>query len=202
MSLAAREVFVFRHGETDWNRDLRLQGHTDIPLNETGRAQAALLAEKILRIKPEVIVTSDLSRARETAEIANRELKVPIVESVHLRETRLGDCEGWYRDKVIDFYGTEKWERWQSIHPDHLDFGFPNGETKRQHLDRVTEFIKSFFAQNPHYTRIALSTHGGSVRRLVHACLSAPGRPIALPNCVLYRVTMDQSGWHFGGLVE
>ena len=62
-----RILFVFRHGETDWNREGRLQGHTDTPLNATGLAQAEALAEQLRRHRLEAVVSSDLLRARTTA---------------------------------------------------------------------------------------------------------------------------------------
>lgn len=77
--MSKTEIYIFRHGETDWNKERRFQGHTDIPLNQNGRQQASELALKIRKINPELILTSDLLRAKQTAEIVNDLLKVSII---------------------------------------------------------------------------------------------------------------------------
>ena len=64
-------IYLVRHGQTDWNIEKKTQGHTDIPLNGTGKRQAEELAEKIADLKIDRIISSDLLRARETAEIMN-----------------------------------------------------------------------------------------------------------------------------------
>src|SRR5262252_5785166 len=83
----ARILFLFRHGETDWNREGRLQGHTDTPLNVTGLAQARALAESLRPHQLEAVVSSDLARARTTAQIVVKALRVPLFIEPGLRET-------------------------------------------------------------------------------------------------------------------
>ncbi|MGA7262389.1 MAG: histidine phosphatase family protein, partial [Stellaceae bacterium] len=73
-----RLLFLFRHGETDWNREGRLQGHTDTPLNATGLAQAQALAESLRPHRLDVVVSSDLARAQTTARIVAEALRVPL----------------------------------------------------------------------------------------------------------------------------
>ena len=193
------DVLIFRHGETDWNREQRFQGHTDIPLNETGRAQARQLTATLKQLRPHAILTSDLSRARETAEIANSVLKIPIYITPDLRECRLGDPEGMLRSQIASTYGVDTWEKWLSVKVEDLDFCFPNGENKRQHLQRITHYVESFAKTNPQFSTLALSTHGGSLRRLVHHCKGAPIEPVPLPNCALYKLSFHHhSGeWFF-----
>lgn len=65
-------IYLVRHGQTDWNIEHRIQGQTDVPLNATGRAQAVELSEKLSNFNIQKIISSDLSRAKETAEIINR----------------------------------------------------------------------------------------------------------------------------------
>lgn len=195
------ELFVFRHGETDWNRERRFQGHTDIPLNETGRRQAQELKKILEPCAPQVFLTSDLSRARETAEIVNSSLKSPLFMDTALRECKLGDCEGMLRDDFAALYGESVWEKWSSVQEEDKDFGFPNGETKRIHLARMLNHLEEFCRGNPQYKKVAVSTHGGSLRRLIHNCQGAPDAPAAFHNCVLYKISFDlKSGaWLFGG---
>ena len=193
------KIFAFRHGETDWNRERRFQGHTDIPLNALGRSQAEELSQRMAELEPEIILSSDLSRAVETAKIVNQSLRVPILYSEHLRECRIGDPEGLVREESFKIFGEASWERWSSADPDDMDFAFPNGESKREHLQRLTSYIESFCDQSLKYQKIAISTHGGSIRRLVHNCIGAPKTPVPLPNCGLYVMDYDRKSknWYF-----
>jgi len=102
-------LILIRHGETDWNRALRIQGSTDIPLNETGRAQARATAAALradLDPANTLLVASDLSRARETAEIIGAELGLgaPAL-SPALRERSYGDAEGLTAAEFADRWG-------------------------------------------------------------------------------------------------
>lgn len=117
-------LILIRHGETDWNRDRRIQGATDIPLNDTGRAQArataALLQTRLDAALPATIVSSDLARARETAEIIASELGLAAPRTYRgLRERSYGEAEGIgvdeFRARWGDWYtaevpGAEPWQ--------------------------------------------------------------------------------------------
>ena len=107
---------LIRHGETDWNRDRRIQGATDIPLNDNGRAQArataAVLAERLDRSVPVTIVSSDLARAHETAQIIAHELGLAAPRTYRgLRERSYGEAEGVgideFRTRWGDWYNAE-----------------------------------------------------------------------------------------------
>ncbi|MFN8369870.1 MAG: histidine phosphatase family protein [Bacteriovoracaceae bacterium] len=198
------DIFIFRHGETEWNRLHRFQGHTDIPLNENGKSQALVLTKQLAELRPEVILTSDLIRAVETAQIANLNLNVPTFVSKNLRECHLGEPEGLFRDEVLKKYGQDSWEIWSSNDPASFEFSFPGGEKKIDHLNRMKNHISEFCFDNPHYSKIAISTHGGSLRRLVHNCKDSPAQPIKIPNCALYKIQFDMKSleWYFVGLVK
>lgn len=201
--MSKTDLYIFRHGETDWNKEQRFQGHTDIPLNETGRQQASELARILEKHPLEVIVSSDLSRALETASIVNTERNLPMHKTPDLRECNLGEIEGMHRDAILTTYKTE-WERWISNNPADENFKFKNGESKVDHLQRMVKWIEDFCRKNTHLKNIAVSTHGASVRRLVHYCTNAPTDPVKMPNCVLYKVTIDltSGSWSFQGQIE
>ena len=87
-------LLLVRHGETDWNAEGRLQGHTDRPLNDYGRRQAAALAEELAGREIDAIYASDLARARETAEIVAARIGLPVALDVGLREKNWGSLGG------------------------------------------------------------------------------------------------------------
>ena len=87
-------ILLVRHGETDWNRDRRVQGHTDIPLNDEGRRQARALAAELDGEIVDTTYSSDLLRARETAEILCLERGTQLVVLAALREKHFGTWEG------------------------------------------------------------------------------------------------------------
>lgn len=89
-------LYIMRHGQTQWNAQGRLQGQTDIPLNEVGRAGAAAAREKYGCIPLDVCFASPLKRALETAEIFLRGREVPIYTDDRLKEMFFGDFEGEY----------------------------------------------------------------------------------------------------------
>ncbi len=180
-----KEIYVFRHGETDWNRAGRMQGHANIPLNSTGRTQALVLQNYFEKHPVEVFLCSDLGRSLETAEIARGILDVPIVIDPRQRETNLGDAEGRTREEIADNLGNS-FDRWTTF-PDDWGFGFPNGETKQQHLDRVHAGLIDFLSKSP-YTRVGFSSHGGSMRRLLHSLRPDVLEPINVGNCYLYKL--------------
>src|SRR5262249_58791808 len=107
-----RVLFLFRHGETDWNRAGRVQGHADVPLNGIGIGQAEALVERLRSHRLEAVVSSDLARAQTTARIVAEALGIPLITDCGLRETDVGAAEGllWAEAKVR--FGAGLPERW------------------------------------------------------------------------------------------
>ena len=98
---------MIRHGETDWNAIGKLQGRTDIPLNETGIQQAEECSEFLKTSQWDVIITSPLQRAKQTAEIINKNIKVPVIEMDDFMERDYGDAEGMaYEERIAKFPGN------------------------------------------------------------------------------------------------
>jgi broad specificity phosphatase PhoE len=154
-------LLIVRHGETDWNADGRLQGQTDRPLSELGRRQARQLAEELGEEKLAAIYSSDLARARETAEIVGERLALPVVLDADLRE------KDW---------GT--WEGLTAVERDRVEFA---GESTEAHQERILRALKRISERHPGDGRILVVTHGGSMRRVQAAALG-----MALPvveNC-------------------
>ena len=90
-------LLLARHGETDWNRARRWQGHADRPLTDRGRAQAAALGDRLANIALDAVYSSDLRRARETAEAVALPHGLDVIELPELREVDVGSWEGLTR---------------------------------------------------------------------------------------------------------
>jgi probable phosphoglycerate mutase len=164
------ELLIARHGETDWNRERRWQGHADPPLNDLGRAQAEQLATALAREGIEAIYASDLRRAYETAEIVGARLGVAVTSDPALREIDVGSRSGLTSQEV----GDREWD----------------GELPEAHGARVLESIRRITREHPH-GRVLVVTHGGSLRRVFEAIGESEGQPAA-GNCELFRVGYDR----------
>jgi probable phosphoglycerate mutase len=201
-------LFVFRHGETDWNKQKRFQGHSDVPLNAKGLQQAESLRPLMQTLSPQIALSSDLSRAFDTAKIAMQDLGIHIETAPELREARLGDVEGMVRDDIIAKWGEDFLERW--FDAGDLDFVFPNGESKPEHSQRLISAIEEFVDEHGKFERFAISTHGGSVHRLIHSCVNAPQESLWVGNANVFEIELQpaKSGsatkyeWYFIGHIE
>jgi probable phosphoglycerate mutase len=176
-----RLIFLFRHGETDWNRDGRLQGRIDVPLNATGLAQAEALARELLRHRIEAVVSSDLLRAWTTGRIVAEALGVPLFAEEGLRETSVGEAEGLLWAEAKGRFGEGLTERWFTDD----DAAFPGGESGFETRMRGLAALRRFAAANP-YRRIGVSTHGAMIRQLMRYALPPGSAPVRTHNTVLY----------------
>ena len=163
-----KNIYLIRHGETDWNREHRFQGQTDLPLNQTGKDQALSIIPYMSQLKIESVYSSNLSRAFETAQIATSDLNLNIQKDPRLRETNLGDAEGMTFDLLENKFGAAGIGRWRSYEERDLDFKYPNGESKRQMMYRIREVILEI-AQNSDQQNIAVFAHGMVMRALTFA---------------------------------
>ena len=145
---------LIRHGSTDWNIAKRYQGQTDIPLNNEGRKQAKELAKMLQKVPIDLIYTSDLSRAYETAEIIAEGRKIPIHRLKSFRETHVGHWEGLTVDEIHGNY-PEDVER---LKKDPIHGKRPGGESRGMMLERVnkaihkTSYSKISFLSTSHHT--------------------------------------------------
>jgi valyl-tRNA synthetase len=148
--------FLVRHGETDYNKEGRSQGQTDTPLNDTGRAQAHETARKLKNENIDLIISSDLSRARETAEIIARETGAEIIFDEKFRERSFGEGEGMLAQEQNEKYG----DRFHTY-----DQTYPGGETFKEVEERVVEAFRSH-GENYFHKNVVIATHGGVIRAL------------------------------------
>jgi len=161
-------IILARHGETDWNRDLRYQGHADEPLNDTGRAQARQLAANLENDQIVAVYSSDLRRASETAEIVASTLGLPISLDARLREIDVGSWRGRTRAEL-----------------DRLPW---DGEGYDDHRRRVVAAIHEI-AHAHGDGNVLVVAHGGTLRRAQEAALGR-AEPV-FDNCGVWAVTVE-----------
>ena len=192
--IVTTRICFIRHGETDWNVAKRIQGHTDIPLNETGRAQAMAMAFNAAHQRFNAIYSSDLKRAVETARALAQREDQEIKPLPQLRERHYGVFQG-----ITAIEGAK-------LHPNaythymarNLDYDFETGESLRGFAERVSEGIDWLVRHHSGQT-IAAVSHSG-VLDIVYR--RATGRPIdtprdfVIPNCGLNWFHFDGQGWH------
>ena len=181
------ELIVIRHGETDWNRQHRFQGQIDVPLNATGLRQAALLGERLAREPVDVLVASDLLRARATAEPLSRAWGLAVHTEPLWREQCFGVLEG-LDVPTIRSQHAPLWDRWVRH---EADYALPGGaESNRMFFDRVRRALAatlSAFAGR----RVAVVTHGGVLDMLwrhAHALPLDGARDCLIPNTGINRL--------------
>jgi probable phosphoglycerate mutase len=181
-----RLIFLFRHGETDWNREGRLQGHADVPLNAVGLAQAQALACRLRSHRLEAVLSSDLSRAAATGRTVAAALGVPLYLEPLLRETRVGAAEGLLWAEAKARFGEALTRRWFTDD----DAAFPGGETGGETRARGLAALRRFALAQP-WRRIGVSTHGAMIRQLMKHALPPGSPPVPTGNAVLYILSYD-----------
>ena len=169
----ATQIIAIRHGETDWNVDARIQGHTDIPLNDTGLWQAEQLAQALTDEPLAHIYSSDLLRAWVTAQALSRANGAALTKTASLRERCFGSYEG-HRFVDVEARDPESALRWRKRDP---VFAPPAGESLETLLHRIAQAVATLAA--PHQgQQIALVAHGGVLdclyRLATHQDIQAP----------------------------
>ncbi|VVE65675.1 histidine phosphatase family protein [Pandoraea captiosa] len=200
MTCTTTTLTLIRHGETDWNRVKRIQGHTDIPLSVEGQRQAVLLGERIAREVAaqgsvfDHVLTSDLQRAVQTAAPVALACGLPLVRTARLRERHYGVFETHVPDEIQAAFPRD-YAQWQTRDP---DFVIPGGESMRAFYARVTEFIAQVLRDYAGQ-RVALVAHGGvldcSYRLATGLALTEP-RAYPLLNASVNRLSHDGERWH------
>ncbi len=178
------QIYLARHGETEWNAVRRVQGWTDIPLSAQGVTQAEALGERLGRVSITAVYSSDLGRAMETARPAAERHGLSVTPLKELREKRFGDWEGLTQTELERDY-TALWHRYHSERD--LNALVPNGETWPQVQSRMARALMTILRDHPGPDDAVLVVgHGGSGRVFILEALQA-----ALPT--LLRLHLDNA---------
>ena len=189
----ATRLILIRHGETPWNRIARIQGHTDIPLSPLGLSQAERVAEALADEPLAAIYSSDLIRARQTAEALARVQGLPVRFDAGLRERAFGRFEGLTWEEISKGY-PEDAMRWRRREP---DFAVGGGESLNRFSARCLDAARRAAIAHPGQA-IALVAHGGVLdclyRAATRAALEAP-RSWQLGNATINRLLATTDGF-------
>ena len=184
---------IVRHGETAWNAEHRVQGQLDVPLNAIGQAQALAASRVLAQEKFDVIYSSDLSRARQTAQPTASLLSMEVLLEKDLRERHYGIFERLTYAEVKVRY-PEDYARFEAREP---DYAFRTGESLKDFSARSINIISSI-AERHEGQSIAVFTHGGILDKLYRFITGLPitaQREFGIPNAGLNRVELTSAGW-------
>ena len=187
-------ILLIRHGETDWNKERRLQGHLDIGLNDTGIEQAKLLGQVLSKEKIDAAYSSDLSRALATANAVAAHHDMAVYLDKSLRERCYGEIEGMTYAQIEQ----ELPENHQAWHGRNPDFRPQGGESLRDFYDRVVEGATRIASAHLGQT-IVMVAHGGVLDCMYRAATNMPieqERHFDLLNTSLNRLTYDGEHFH------
>lgn len=180
-------VFLVRHAETDWNAEHRYQGHSDPPLNANGFAQARCLAARLATQKLDLILSSDLLRARQTAELVAAQRGIELRLDVRLREMNFGILEGHTFDQAL--------QRW----PDMISRWLADYNQPPDGAERIDEFNRRVLSawedvsMTSYDKSVLIVAHGGPLRTILHSLLGLPetkGAWITLDHTALTEITL------------
>lgn len=164
-------LYLTRHGETEWNRIRKTQGIRDIPLTDLGRIQAEALGQRLKELKTiDVIYCSDLSRARETAEIIGDKLKLKPIPNHFLREVSFGIWEGLSTKEIETRYpgGLSRWRN-------DLSFSPKDGESLLSVQGRISSFIRMVEKEHEeNYNNILVVSHAVTTKVLILNLMGIP----------------------------
>lgn len=183
------ELIIVRHGETEWNLLRKLQGHQDSPLTEKGREQAQCAAAVLKGKNIDYFYSSDLGRAKHTAEIINEELKKEIIFDTRLRERKFGIFENIEQKFLPEKYP----EAFKAHKSGDVNFVVPGGESRKERYDLHIECINEIVKKHSGST-IMIVSHGGFLESIFISTLEIPlesKRKFSIYNASISRFSFD-----------
>ncbi len=190
------EIYLVRHGETDWNAAGRIQGHTDIPLNTLGLGQAAQLGSSLAHIDFSAVYSSDLSRAKETARLIIGPRVLPFIETPALRERWAGSFEGQSKE-TLDHWTEKFFLSQEALSQDYClkTSWHPEIESQASIFKRALTFLAEQLSTYCEQTILAV-THGGVIRAFLDHLSFIPKNKWIVPNCGFIKLKLTESALH------
>jgi 2,3-bisphosphoglycerate-dependent phosphoglycerate mutase len=192
--VAEARLILIRHGETEWNREGRIQGyHRDSPLTASGRAQAQRLAQRLAGEGLGALHSSDSARARQTAAPIAAAMKVDVAYDAALRERSYGEFEGWTYEELE----REQPEAYRKFHSRDPAYAPPGGESGAQFRDRILAALERV-AASAGKGLAAVVTHGGVlgvIYRHVNGAAPDSRRDYSLHNASINRILYEGGRW-------
>ena len=167
------EIIIIRHGETEWNKTGRFQGHSDVPLSAEGRTQAAALGKNLVVDHVDAIYASDLTRAMETAAPLAQRFGLEVISDPQLRELNFGAWEG----RNFNDVNAENPNAMKNFYTDPEQADIPESEPFPEFQRRIAGRVREIVARE-RGKRIVIVSHGASIRILLADILSMPIRSI------------------------
>lgn len=193
-----KNFYIFRHGQSSYNVEGRIQGHTNNSvLTNQGIDQAYTAGSLLQDKKIEVVVSSPLRRAKQTGSIVSKVVRAPIQYDDRFTEVNIGIVEGLKYSKLKEVYG-DVYNQWRSADPKYLDIHFDKGESKREVQKRFFGALNDY-AQNNNYKNIAVSGHGLVFSQALSALnIDHPD----IPNGAIIHLQYDQDNWKYIGFIQ
>lgn len=191
-------LYIIRHGETSWNTQLRLQGQTDIALNENGRSLAVVTGRALREIPFDLAITSPLCRAVETAELVLGGRSIPLIREERIREISFGEMEG--RKMTREEREDPSSEFYAFFHAPHEYVPPKGGETIDELYARTGSFLEELKGRSEWYGKtILVSSHGAAVRALLANITRCARKDFwagrVPPNCSVAIVELVEGNW-------
>ena len=181
-------LYLMRHGATDWNTKSRVQGWKDTALNDLGIQQIHTAAEALKNENIQAIFSSDLKRAKKSADIVSVALDLPVHCSKRLREMNFGKAEG-VKKSDLEAKFSYTYQAFNDLrNPERYDLGYPEGEKIGEVQQRFMKFVGKLLEDNK-LQNVLIVTHGMLVRIFTEICLK---KVIRLDNGSVLKITYDE----------
>lgn len=188
-----KQIYFVRHGRTEWNAIRRMQGQWNSDLDDLGREQAEINGRWLAGAGIEALFASPLDRTRQTAEIINRHLELPIAFDDRLKEWDCGDWSGWLYAEI-----EEKWpEHWQAWRADPFAYRAPNAENYPDMIARSAPFLDEL--RDHDAATIAVVSHGMIGKAMIATLLDLDAQQTLAfhqPNDRVFRIDLAPDGQH------
>lgn len=192
-----KNFYIFRHGQSSYNVEGKIQGHTNNSvLTDRGIDQAYDAADRLKNKEVEIVVSSPLRRAKQTGNIVAKVIKAPLQYDERFTEVNVGVAEGLHYTQAMEKFG-DLYQKWRSADPRYEDIHFEEGESKKQVRQRVFKALEQY--AHSKYNNIAVSGHGITLAETLHA-LNVDKEEV--DNGEIIHLQYDNDNWKFVGILK